>query len=114
MAKAAIENEDIINAYVRAEMHKRRDIMIKLLHDEFDLSVSSPVSSLYIFISLARFGVKNVTSTRFCASVLQDASVAIIPGSAFGKEGYIRLSFGSEDRHIIQGMKALSVYLKNL
>ncbi len=108
VAVAAIENEKIINPWVKQEMQKRRDLMASLLNNQFSVTVNPPPSSLYFFISLVKLGVKNMTSAEFCTRVLEKENTALVPGLAFGKEGYIRLSFGTDEDDLIQGIKNLA------
>lgn len=112
VAISALRNEKIINSSVNQEMQKRRDIMVQELNKHLQISLKAPPSSLYIFISLKDLRIKNISSSEFCKQVLQDANIALVPGSAFGKEGYIRLSFSGDTQDLIMGVKALSDYLK--
>lgn len=111
-AIAAFKHEKIINSWVQQEMKKRRDAMIKALNTKFGIEIDPPASSLYLFISLDELGVKNISSAEFCADVLENVNVALVPGSAFGKEGYIRLSFGTNENDIIAGIGILAQYLQ--
>lgn len=112
VAIAAFKNEKTINSWVQQVMQTRRDIALRLLYEQFGIKVQAPASSLYIFIALSELGVHNITSTEFCAQLLEDANVALVPGSAFGHEGYIRLSFGADESDLIQGIKMLATYLR--
>lgn len=112
VALSALRNEKVIIASVNQEMQKRRDIMVQELNKHFKISLKAPPSSLYIFISLKDLGIENQTSSEFCKQVLQDANIALVPGSAFGKEGYIRLSFSGDEQDLIAGVKIFAEYLK--
>ncbi len=112
VAVTAIENEKIINTWVRQAMQKRRDIMTSALDSQFGIKVNPPASSLYVFISLADLGVQHTASTPFCRQMLEDVNVALVPGSAFGKEGYARLSFGADGDELIKGIEILADYLR--
>ena len=45
--------------------------------------------AFYLFPNISTFGLKDVD---FCARLLETEKVAAVPGSAFGAEGYLRLS----------------------
>jgi len=53
-----------------------------------------------------------MTSSEFCKLILERANVALVPGIAFGKEGYVRLSFGASERDLQSGVKALADFCK--
>lgn len=110
VAVAALQNEALLND-IRDEMQKRRDILSNALNNELAIKVSPPASALYIFISLKTVGV-NMPSAQFCKKVLEEANVALVPGAAFGQEGYIRMSFGAEEWELQAGIKALAHYLQ--
>jgi aspartate aminotransferase len=50
-------------------------------------------------------------STAFCLSALASAHVALVMGSAFGAEGYVRLSFATDERTLQRGFDALAKFL---
>jgi aspartate aminotransferase len=43
----------------------------------------------------------------FCAYLLEKAGVAVVPGSAFGSEGYIRLSFATSMENLREAIKRI-------
>lgn len=77
--------------YMKNEFKKRRDYMYKALKD-IGFEVGFPRGAFYIFPSIKKYGL---TSEEFCDRLLKEAKVAIIPGSAFGKngEGFARISY---------------------
>lgn len=77
--------------HMKEEFKKRRDYIYKALKD-IGFDVSLPRGAFYIFPSVKRYGL---TSEEFCDRLLREGKVAIIPGSAFGKngEGFARISY---------------------
>ena len=51
-------------------------------------------------------------STAFCLTALAEAHVAMVMGSAFGAEGYARLSFATDLKTLERGFDALEEFLK--
>ena len=51
-------------------------------------------------------------STAFCMAALSEAQVALVMGSAFGAEGYARLSFATSLRTFERGFDALERFLR--
>ena len=80
---------------------------------------SSPVpdGAFYAFFDVsAHFGKtlggKPVTdSPTFCAALLEQAHVNLVPGSAFGAEGFVRLSFATSREAIEGGLDRLEEWL---
>ena len=60
-------------------------------------SVELPQAAVYYFIKVDR-----------CEEILEKAHVALVPGEAFGVDGYGRLAFTETEEEIVQGLEALS------
>lgn len=111
-AVAALKNPQKFTAPIRLELQKRRDALLAALSHDFRRVFARPQSSLYLFLAMRELGIKNISSTEFCLKLLQRSGVALIPGSACGQEGYVRLSFGSKQEVIRQAVKVLFRYCK--
>ena len=61
--------------------------------------------AFYLFPNVAKFGL---SSQDFCARLLEKEKVAAVPGSAFGAEGYLRLSYATSDETIVKGLERLA------
>jgi aspartate aminotransferase len=64
-----------------------------------------------LFPNVAKFGL---SSQDFCARLLEAQKVAAVPGSAFGAEGYLRLSYATSDETIVKGLERLSRFCASL
>lgn len=97
----------------RMEMHdsfrKRRDLMCSLLSEEEYLQFDIPEGAFYVFARITADG--KLDSAEFCDQLLDEEGLAVIPGSAFGTEGYLRLSFAASDRDIRDGVRRLREFL---
>jgi aspartate aminotransferase len=100
-----------INNWINATMQKRRNILLKALKKYFNIIITPPASGLYLFIELKKLGIKSLNSAEFCQQALEQANVVLVPGSAFGKEGFVRFSFGGLEEDLISGIKALSDFV---
>ena len=59
------------------------------------------------------FNRKKITdSTSFCAAALETVHVNLVQGSAFGAEGYVRLSFATSREAINKGVDKLAEFLQ--
>ena len=87
----------------------------KLLHQ--GLSAIPGISCLlaegafYLFPNISRLGL---TSQAFCEALLDREKVAVVPGSAFGAEGYLRMSYATSDETIRKGLARLANFCKGL
>ncbi len=57
----------------------------------------------------SRLGVSN--SLEFATKVLEEGHVALVPGSAFGADNYVRLSFATSMAQIDKGLDRLAKLL---
>ena len=67
--------------------------------------------AFYLFPNISSFGLKDMD---FCARLLEQEKVAAVPGSAFGAEGYLRLSYATSDETIRKGVERLARFCKTL
>jgi len=52
--------------------------------------------------------IKAATDIAFSEYLLEHAGVAVVPGSAFGSEGYVRLSFATSMNNLQQALERLA------
>lgn len=107
-AVAALKQGEELIAWVRDSMQHRRNVFLKAMHDCFGLTLSPPSAALYVFCGLSALGVTKLSSVEFCKQALISANVAVVPGLAFGQEGFIRFSFGASEDELIGGVTALA------
>ena len=67
--------------------------------------------AFYLFPNISSFGL---SSEVFCARLLEKELVAAVPGSAFGAEGYLRLSYATSDATIAKGLERLGRFCRSL
>ena len=96
--------------YMNDAYIKRRDYLKNKLESlGFELT-AQPEGAFYIFPSIKKFTENDFD---FCVNVLEQAHVAMVPGSSFtdmGK-GYIRISYAYEMDMLKEGMRRLENYL---
>ncbi|MFT6069870.1 MAG: aspartate aminotransferase [Bacteriovoracaceae bacterium] len=91
-------------------MSKRKDLAFKLTKEIF--SCHEPQGAFYVFPSLDGYEGRFKSSAEAAEFILREAKVAVLPGSAFGLEGYLRLSFASHEDKIIEAFKRIKEALK--
>lgn len=94
---------------MHAAFRQRRDLICSLLSSEEYLQFDRPDGAFYV---LARIDTGDELDTAaFCSELLEKEGLAVIPGSAFGAEGYIRISFAACDEDIREGVRRLGRFL---
>ena len=92
------------------EYRARRDYTIDRLK-KMGLRFPEPEGAFYIFADISRFGM---TGEEFCRRLIREARVAAVPGSCFGAEGFIRVSYCCGMDRLALGMDRLEQFLKGL
>ncbi len=89
-----------------AEYQKRRDIIVEGLNELSGVSCQKPQGAFYVFPNIKAF---NKTSSEIANMMLEEAGVALLPGSAFGTngEGYLRLSYANSVENIQQALERM-------
>ncbi len=101
-------NKDI--EMMRVEFEKRKDYAVKAINDIEKLSCFNPDGAFYLFINIKKF---SNDSMKFCADLLESKGVALVPGLAFGMEGYVRLSFATSMENIKDGINRIKEFVEN-
>jgi len=96
------------------EIYKeRRDFIVDGLNKLPGINCLKPEGAFYVFPNITKTGMN---SEEFADFILKNAKVALLPGTNFGKfgKGYVRLSYTNSIENIKEGLKRMSVALKNL
>ncbi len=85
--------QDVVEAVV-AEYRRRRDVLVAGLNAIPGIRCRVPQGAFYAFPNVTAFGKSSVWLADY---LLEEAGVALLPGTAFGKygEGYLRLCFAN-------------------
>jgi aspartate aminotransferase len=117
-AVAALEGDQACVERMRQEFEARRDLVCARLAKTPGIRSPVPDGAFYAFFDVSgHFGrpiagrtVRN--SAEFCIAALETAHVNLVPGSAFGAEGYVRLSFAASRENLEGGLDSLERWLK--
>lgn len=111
-ALAAVEGPQDVVADYQETFRKRRQIVMDELTGVKSLHLPAPQGTYYAF---PRIG-ENVDDNELVISLVKDAGVAVIPGSAFGKggESHVRISFGAEEDILREGLRRFAHHLTEL
>ena len=113
-AVAALKEKEKTDAALKT-MLVAFDRRRKFLHAELNkisgIKCLLAEGAFYLFPNISSFGL---SSAEFCAKLLEAEKVAAVPGSAFGAEGYLRLSYATSDEIIAKGVSRLAKFCATL
>jgi len=96
-----------------AEFRKRREVIVSGLNNIKGITCKKPKGAFYVFPNIKGVGKK---SKEFSDYLLNEAGVAVLPGTSFGKygEGYLRISFANSIENIQKALDRISKAVKKL
>jgi aspartate aminotransferase len=117
-AVAALDGDQGCVETMRREFAARRDLVCQRLNALPGIRCPIPDGAFYAFFNVVSYfgktlkGKKISDSTSFCAAALETVHVNLVQGSAFGAEGYVRLSFATSREAINKGVDQLAEFLQ--
>ena len=102
------------------KFQERRDLILRLLSEIPGLKLNKPKGAFYIFTDVTHYYGKtdgNVAinnSKDLCMYILNEVHVACVPGSAFGDDKCIRLSYATSNENIVEAVKRIKTALSKL
>ena len=94
---------------------RRRDLLVKGLRAIPGLTCNNPEGAFYVFPGCkALFGKKTANGkvinndNDFAAYLLEDYLVAVVPGVAFGSEGFFRISYATSDEILKRALERIA------
>lgn len=110
---AALEKESGEVEAMRLVFEKRKNLMLDKISEIPDVTCIKPEGAFYIMIDcasyLSKFGFESASD--LAQAMLDQASVAVIPGDAFGMNTYIRLSYATSESLIEAGLDRIKAFL---
>jgi aspartate aminotransferase len=121
---AAVEalNGDQSFLKTRAEVFKkRRDYVVNALNKIDGVSCEMPEGAFYVFPNCSGIIGKKTKNGKMLdndedvvTALLEDAGVAVVQGSAFGLEGYFRISYATSDELLSSACNRISEFCSEL
>lgn len=95
------------------EYQRRRDYVVDAINKIDGLSCRTPKGAFYIFVNIKELGM---SSMKFAEYLLDQAGVAMVPGTAFGEsgEGYVRLSYANSYENLIEACDKIKAAVDKL
>ncbi|MDF5751077.1 pyridoxal phosphate-dependent aminotransferase [Spongiactinospora sp. TRM90649] len=104
---------------VLAAYDRRRRLMVNVLQGIRGVDCPTPQGAFYCFPSVKRLLTKSILGHSFANTaelatfILDEASVALLPGEAFGAPGCLRLSYALDDQSLQTGLERLQRLLSS-
>lgn len=102
------------------EFDKRRKYMVERLNAMNGVTCKTPVGAFYAFPNVSSYFGKKFNGTpvndslELSTYLLEQGKVALVPGSAFGDDKYIRLSYATSMENVKKGLDRIEEALGNL
>jgi len=97
---------------MRAEYDGRRRVMVNGFR-AMGMDCFEPRGAFYVFPSIKKTGL---SSEDFCARLLHEEKVAVVPGNAFGQcgEGFVRCSYAYSVESLREALRRIGNFLRKL
>lgn len=110
-ALTALQSDDSFPKQMCLEFEKRRDYLVSRLKGNPKIKYVLPRGAFYMFCDISS---TKMDADVFAARLLEEALVAVIPGSGFGRKDYIRISFASSLKSLETAMDRIDEWMKKI
>lgn len=116
-ALAALEGSQDEVERMKRHFMRRRDFMVEEINKIDGVSCSMPHGAFYIMMNISKltgtelYGQKIENADDFAELFLEKARVAVVPGTGFGAEQYVRWSYATGMDNIVEGLERLKKFL---
>lgn len=114
-AQAALESDQDCVKIMCQEFRKRHDFLVKQLNTILGVRCLPGSGTFYAFPHFqaaidSHVSIKN--DLELAEKMLNEANVAVVPGTAFGAPGHLRLSFATSMGNLEQALERITAFLK--
>ena len=99
---------------MRKQFERWRDLMVDVVRAIPRVRCARPEGAYYVFCDVSAYLGRVPDDVKLSQLLLEEHGVAVVPGSAFGQAGYLRLSFATSEAMIRSGVDRLSRGLQSL
>jgi aspartate aminotransferase len=116
-AIAALTGDLMAVAEMREVFDRRRQIMTSMLNGIDGITCAEPEGAFYCFPNVEGLlgrswgGRVANTSAELAEVLLETIKIAVVPGEAFGAQGFFRMSYALGDADLIEGIERLSAFV---
>ncbi len=117
-ALAAVSGDLSAVDEMKVAFDRRRKTITQMLNEVDGIVCPEPEGAFYVYPSVKGVLGREIngkvanTSAELAALILDEVEVAVVPGEAFGTQGYIRLSYALGDADLIEGITRIQNMLK--
>jgi aspartate aminotransferase len=116
-AIAALTGPQECVALMREAFQRRRDLVAARLAAIPGVRLPRIGGAFYAFFQVPLGGRSpggrvTDTSVRWCEAILEEEEVAVVPGSAFGAEGHVRMSFAASEEKLDEGLRRIDRFIR--
>lgn len=119
-AVAALTGDQSPVPVMAAEYAKRRDYVLSRLREMPHLPCVAPEGAFYVFPNISAHlgkshsGAAVSSSAAMAALLLERARVALVPGSGFGSDAHLRISYATNLDRLTEGLNRIDRFLREL
>jgi len=112
-ARAALVGDQACVRAMCAEFRQRHDFVLERLNRIPGFHSIAASGTFYLFPNVERAmrAKRLATDVEFCERLLEDAGIALVPGSAFGAPGHLRLSFAASIATLADALARLERFM---
>ena len=114
----ALNDEDDSIENMRQQFEQRRNFLYSEMVKNQHLTCSKPEGAFYLFPNISWYLKHNKadikTTDQFCDALLEKHFVAVVSGSSFGSEGYVRFSYANSMDNLVKGAARFAEFLKDI
>ncbi len=113
-ALAAVSGDLSAVDQMRTAFDRRRQTIVSMLNQIDGVECPEPQGAFYAYPSVKALigssirGRHVTSSSELAAIILDEAEVAVVPGEAFGTDGYLRLSYALSDDDLTEGVTRIA------
>ncbi len=103
------------------EFSSRKELMLNAINKIDGLDCFDPAGAFYLFVSVKQFIGKSTIKGRTIASdtdwvmgLMEEQGVSVVPGSAFGSDGYFRLSFAAAEADLVASCERIARFCESI
>ncbi|TNF32600.1 MAG: aminotransferase class I/II-fold pyridoxal phosphate-dependent enzyme, partial [Gammaproteobacteria bacterium] len=112
-AQAALEGDQSMLKDMNEAFHQRHDFVLSKLQAMDGVDSLASDGTFYIFPSfhqvMARMGMEN--DIQLANKMLEEVEVALVPGSAFGSDGHMRISFATDMKTLEKALERIGNFV---
>ncbi|MCR4601815.1 MAG: pyridoxal phosphate-dependent aminotransferase [Clostridia bacterium] len=115
----ALKNSGEYTRMMVEEYRKRMHFATEFLRRELpEIGFIEPKGAFYLFLDIrgleSRLDCSESMSYDFVMRLLEEKHVAVVPGKAFGKEGYLRVAYATDLDTLMEGLRRMRDFVRAL